>query len=158
MTEQDRFMSVVSPLIGGVTQSIRRVWYSIGEEIKRDDGALELTFDLPAGVLLLDSAAEGDRLRLLTEPWDYAFRPQDLADPENAIFVRECGRWDKYDVSAEQPYASLVGDRLTGAKLLWREDLVVGMTLLMTRGEISLVVFGDECSVDVRLQRPIVDA
>ncbi len=77
-----------------------------GQDADPVDGALELTFASGA-VLFCDSGPDGDTVTLAAEAWTDPFA--EPLSPANAEYVHTHGRWVRHDVSADEPFADLIG-------------------------------------------------
>jgi hypothetical protein len=99
--------------IGDTIARVCRLKYQIGQEIVFDDsGAVEITF---AGgpTFFCDSGPDGDSVRIHDDAWIDPFA--EPLSPANEDYVRTPGKWTKFDVSDEAPFAHLVGRKLIDA-------------------------------------------
>ena len=91
-----------------IAARISRLRYEPGADQDTDpvDGALELTFSSGA-VLFCDTGPDGDTVTLAAEAWTDPFA--EPLSPANAEYVHTYGKWVRHDVSAEDPFADLIG-------------------------------------------------
>ncbi|MFO0553687.1 MAG: hypothetical protein U0271_35215 [Polyangiaceae bacterium] len=135
---------MVAEMVGRTVNGIGRILYEYRGEVDRADGALELRLD--DQIVLLDSAAGGECLRVRTGAWRDPFA-EPLA-PENQRFVERHGRWVRIDCYKEEPYADFVGSQVAEASLLKNEwGHVAGIRFAVHSRCLWFVVEGDECHV-----------
>ena len=93
-------------LIGSVVWKVGRVHYTWGDEITWHAGELEIRFD-DGRIILIDVNSQDDALEVHRREWIDPYGG-DLSE-ETLQFVNDHGRPVHYDVSADEPYARLVG-------------------------------------------------
>lgn len=136
--------SFLDGLVGRRLTYVARVLYEYRGEIGADDGAIEVGTD--RGVVLLEGDRDGESLRIRAEAWEDPFK-EPLSE-ENRRYVDEHGRWRRVDVSKQQDYRDLIGERITRASLLTNEHgRIGGVRLSISTRDIWFVVEGDECHV-----------
>lgn len=123
---------------------IRRVYYVYDGAPDRDYGPIELML-ADGRFLVFDAGPDGEALVGRTEEWDDPFgEPLSTANRE---FVREHGKWTAYDVSAEPPYAALVGHPLEDCVPHHTHGKLTGLTLTTGAGRLHIHVIADELQV-----------
>src|SRR5688500_17039874 len=101
--------SSLKSLLGWRIAAVARILYVYRGEVDRRDGALELDFE-DGSVVLLDGAADGERLRVRDAPWTDPF-PEPIS-AENQFFIDESGRWSRIELSQDPNFSPLVGEQL----------------------------------------------
>lgn len=140
-------LNALEACIGRMLTGIRRVWYEFRGQVDQTVGALELTFDDGATVVL-DSGANGQSLRVTLGSWRDPFEGE--LTPENQQFVESSGKWSGFDVRDEAPYVDLVGERLTRiTPILLGEDDVIGAIMTIGKHEVRAEVVADDLVVNI---------
>jgi hypothetical protein len=139
-----RSLRLIQAVLGRTVTGLSRVLYDVRGVIEPSDGALEVQLD--GFVVLLDSAADGDRLRVDDQPWNDPF--DEPLSRENRSFVESHGRWRRIDCSPAEPYSELVGRAVTEVALLENPfRRVAGVRLSAEGRSLWFVIEGDECHV-----------
>ncbi|WP_437576754.1 hypothetical protein [Sorangium sp. So ce887] len=132
-------------LPGRRLRAVARILFEHGGRIEPDDGPLELYLD-EATVVLLDSSADGEGLRVRDAPWADPFMPPISA--ENRLYIEPCGKWSKVDQSSDPRFARLIGEVISSVTILenafGRES---GVQVSIGETYLWFVVAGDECHV-----------
>jgi hypothetical protein len=127
----------LTDVIGSYITRVRRVHYVYRGVPDTDFGPLELTFD-GGRVVLLDNAADGETLRVWTEPWEDPFAGP--LSEENRAFVETSGKWTAFDISAVGAFAAFIGDVLASVEpVLAGTGKVTGMILRTSGGGVIRV-------------------
>jgi hypothetical protein len=130
-----------------VVVAIRRVFFELHGQLDWSRGPVEFTFD-DGSVLLLESGADGESLRITDNEWTDAFAG--VLSRENAGFVERSGKWTAVDVSGEAPTASLVGARIGSvAQILTTTGGVAGLVLQIGDRQVRVEVIADDLYVEV---------
>jgi hypothetical protein len=138
-------LNEVSSFIGRRLLCIRRVFFTLGDQIERDAGPIELTF-APSGVLLLAVGSDGETLEIREDPWADPFEPP--ISKENQDWIAEHGKWAAFDVSAEPGYRGLIGTTLNSIKVLRAPGgNPCGLRLAFDSQVLDFVGSGDEALV-----------
>jgi hypothetical protein len=146
MTEE--VLHRLSSIVGDVIRSVRRIHYVVRNSPNLAVGALELEFT-DGSVLFLDSAGDGESLRVSTEAWPDPFA-EDRLTPENREYVARSGKWTRFDVSREPLYAHLVGAAVEAIEpIASPSGKIVGAVLRTTAGDIRADVEADDLYVQV---------
>ena len=136
--------SFPSAIVGRTVTSVGRVLYEHRAVIEPVDGALEIGVD--GRLILLDAAADGERLRVREQAWNDPFEKP--LSRENEAYVKEHGRWRRVDCSRQEPYSELLGQSVTDVRFLENEwHHVAGVRLSVAARSLWFVVAGDECRV-----------
>lgn len=136
--------SLPDRLRGRTVTSLARVLYERHGVINPVDGPLEI--ELTGSFVLLDSASDGERLRVEERRWEDPF--EEPLSPENRAYVEETGKWRRIDCSHEAPYSDFVGHSITEARLLRnRAHKIVGVRISVDARSLWFVVEFDECHV-----------
>lgn len=111
MTMQDKAQvrRDLERLVGKTIRSVRRVFYTFGEIVQRNEGPLQLEFG-DGSVILFQSGSNGQDLVVELEQWRDPFAGK--LTPENRTYIEQYGKWSLFDVSDEDPYAGLCGNRV----------------------------------------------
>lgn len=137
-------LSFLDELVGRQITLVSRVLYLHDGEIEPDDGPVEVGGD--GYVVLLDGASDGESLRARREAWKDPF--EGPLSGENELYVEKHGKWQRVDYSQQEPYAGLVGQRISEIVLLTNEHgRVAGIRLSVPGRTMWFVVEGDECHV-----------
>ena len=139
--------AVLAPLVGRTIRRIRRANYVLpdgGRE--RREGPVELSLD-DGSVMLLDSGADGESLRVRAGEWRDPF-PEPLIE-ENRAFLAEAGRWTAFDVSADEDYHRLIGSPIREVRPKEWHGRTIGVDLVTPGGTLAAEVVADELHVDV---------
>lgn len=99
--------ALVDGLVGRRVIRIRRVHYVKPDQKTGATGPIEFTF-VDAELVLIDVGPDGDGLRLSTGAWHDPF--VEPLSAENRAYVEEVGKWTAFDVTADELYASLIGE------------------------------------------------
>lgn len=128
-----------------------RIHYSFKGELDTVNGPLEVELD-DGVVLLLDSAPDGETVRVELGRWEDAF-----AEPlsaENREFVATSGKWTRVPVSDQAPYSELIGARvLAVGGLLDVHGAMAGCAFETERQTLWFIVTFDE--TEVRWAHPL---
>ena len=134
---------------GDAVARISRLRYEVGGKVTSDpvDGAVEIVFTA-GGVLFCDTGADGDSLTLQDFAWTDPFAGP--LSPENEDYVRTSGKWVRHDVSAEPPFAELIGRKLFDvAPMLGSNDKLYGLLLDISGYKIVIYANADEVHVSL---------
>lgn len=138
------------PIIGRIGRrviAVARVRYVVEEIVTSDAGPIELIFE-DGTTVSIDAGPNGTSLKIRDEPWVDPFAGE--LSPENEEFVKRAGKWTRFDVSNEEPYAGLVGERLlVVSPVLLPSGITVGVDLEMGNRRLHAEVGGDDLSVEV---------
>lgn len=132
---------------GDAVARISRLRHEIGGEVTSDpaDGAVEIVF-AAGGVLFCDIGADGDSITTQDFAWADPFAPP--LSPENDDYVRTSGKWVRHDVSAEEPFASLIGRKLFDvAPMAGSTGKLYGLLLDISGDKLAIYANGDEVHV-----------
>jgi hypothetical protein len=141
-------LPVLVSTTGAVIVSMRRVFYVFQGAINDSVGALELTF-ADGSVILLDSGADGESLRVSTCPWDDPFLVGAMS-PENRDFIAKSGKWSVFDVSESAGYAMLVGSRVEKVEPILRPSgKITGVTFWTAAADLRAEVEADDLYVQL---------
>jgi len=101
----------IATYVGDTVSRVSRLRYQVGDDIVSgaNEGAVEITFG-NGGTLFCESGPDGDTIRTQDTPWVDPFAGP--LSPENEEYVRTSGKWTRYDVSGEKPFADLIGRRV----------------------------------------------
>lgn len=108
MTAQDKeqIRRELGEVVGKAVLSVQRVFYTIGDEVQRNEGPLQLALE-DGSAILFQSGANGQDLVVKSERWLDPFAGE--LSEENQQYVAEYGKWSLFDVSDEVPYTSICG-------------------------------------------------
>jgi hypothetical protein len=135
-------------LVGRVVIAIRRIFYEVRGVVNRSNGPIEFAFR-DGGYLVLDAGADGYTLAAFSERWHDPFSGSLSA--ENAAFVEKSGKWTAFDVSAEAPYAALIGRAIRHVEFVCDEDeKLIGVEISFETVTIRAIVGADELLVEFR--------
>ncbi|WP_216911119.1 hypothetical protein [Nocardia noduli] len=130
---------------GKTVTSVRRIFYVFGDDVETSEGAVEFSFD-DSSILLLDSGADGERLRVSTERWTDPFDGK--MTPENIDYVARSGKYTAFDVGPEFPYSDILGRAVDGVELMTLPSgEVSGVSFLIRPLTISARTIADELIV-----------
>ena len=136
---------------GKTVTSVRRIFYVFGDEVETSEGAVEFSFD-DSTVLLLDSGADGERLRVGTERWMDPFEGK--VTPENIEYVARSGKYTAFDVSAEFPYSDVLGGTVDDVEMTTLPSgAVSGVSFLIGTLTLSAQTIADELIVSWESKR-----
>lgn len=107
----DGRLTLIDQVVGSRVASIQRLRYVDGRSAPSDDGPLQFCFD-SGEVRRFDAGGDGERLAVGVTRWQDPFA-EPLSD-ENRRFVLASGAWREFDVTREDPYRAVVGERLLG--------------------------------------------
>lgn len=115
MTTQDReqLRRDLSAMVGKTIRSVQRVFYTIGNDVQRNEGPLQLELD-DGSAILFQSGSNGQDLVVKPQRWRDPFAG--ALSPENRQYVEQYGKWSLFDVSEEDPYASLRGNQVNSVQ------------------------------------------
>lgn len=101
----------VGKFVGGTVSQVRRLRYEVGGEVvsEPNEGSVELVFE-DNSVLFCESAPDGETVAVHDTAWVDPFAGP--LSPENEEFVRTSGKWARYDMSEETPFADLIGRKV----------------------------------------------
>ncbi|HEY3689576.1 MAG TPA: hypothetical protein VGL46_04655 [Pseudonocardiaceae bacterium] len=134
--------------LGDTLAGVRRIHHTAGETVERSVGAVEFRFE-SGRVLFMDSGPDGESLRMSAEEWVDPFEGN--MTPENVEFVRQSGKLTAFDMSNEEPFASLIGTKVVDlAPMMALSDKVIGCVVNIYGIFVAVYANFDECYV-VRL-------
>jgi hypothetical protein len=115
MRKQDRaqLSRILQEMVGKTVRSVRRVFFTYGGVVERNEGPLELEF-ADGSVALFQSGSNGQDLALALEPWRDPFGGE--MSLENRSYVDQYGKWSAFDVSGDEPYVQICGNRILGVQ------------------------------------------
>lgn len=129
-------------------RQIARILFEHQGEVS-EDGPLELGFD--GQKWLFGNESDGETLSISRHGWSDPFG--ETTTLENQLFIEECGKWSRVDVSFLEPYRNWIGKPISGAVLLVNEfGTPAGIELSNAESSLCFLVRGDECFV--LLERP----
>lgn len=105
--------SVLKQLTGKHIASLRRVHYVKPDGTHAETGPLEMTLN-DGPTILMTVGPDGDTLLVSEGPWLDPFAGP--LSPENRSYIRQVGKWTCFDVTTMEPYASLVGQRISSVE------------------------------------------
>lgn len=109
--------------------------------IPDEDTILEIHFE-DASVVYFKGASDGERLAIYPEPWEDPFA--EPLSPENREFVRESGKWTKFDVSDQDSYAGFIGKKVIMVESIHNDvGNLAGVALFAPDGVIQFFIDGD---------------
>jgi hypothetical protein len=127
--------------VGATSASIARLFYVFDGTAREDRGPVEITFT-DGRFVGLDVGGDGESLRLDDKPWDDPFL--DPLSAENAEFVARSGKWTRFDLSAVEPYAHLIGSWVTDVvPVVHRIEKLTGVVVVTSGGSLEV-----ECDAD----------
>jgi hypothetical protein len=135
--------------VGDTVSRVSRLRYRVGDQVvsAANEGSVELTFSSGA-TLFCESGPDGETLRTQDTPWVDPFAGP--MSPENEEYVRTSGKWSRYDVSAEQPFADLLGRQVTDiATVTGTSGKRYGLVLNVSGHLLALYVNADELHVQL---------
>ncbi|WP_103352184.1 hypothetical protein [Amycolatopsis sp. CA-128772] len=131
--------------LGDTLAGVRRIHHAAGETVERSVGAVEFRFE-SGRVLFMDSGPDGEAIRMSAAAWVDPFGGH--LTPENAEFVRQSGKLTAFDVSGEEPFASLIGTKLVDlAPMMALSDKVIGCVVNLDGAFVAVYANFDECHV-----------
>lgn len=132
-------------LVGQTLTGIARVLFERhGVLDQSSDGALEL--ELNGRTVRLDSASDGEQLRVEEGRWEDPFA--EPLSPENRAYVEEAGKWQWVDVSQQERYRDFIHRPITEVRSLKnRFGQICGVRISVDRRSLWFVAEGDECHV-----------
>lgn len=141
----DRLVNILTSAIVGV----RRICYVRPDgSFDLGEGPIEFTFDEDR-TIRLESGADGESLRVWVGRWIDPFG--EPMTEENRRFVEQSGKWTAFEVSHEDPYRRLVGQKVRDLTLLLRSNKVVGVEVILDAALVRAEVHADELMVTVDL-------
>jgi hypothetical protein len=133
-------------LVGKRIASVARVLYEYEGRVDASDGALELRL-ADGGTLLLEGAADGERLRLRSDGWVDPFLPP--LSEENLAFVSKHGKWCRVECSADPAWSALVGQPVSSVSVLENQfGSIAGASMSVGAVTFWFLVECDECHVE----------
>jgi hypothetical protein len=134
--------------LGDTLAGVRRVHHAVGAIVQRSAGAVEFRFE-SGRVLLVDSGPDGESIRMSAGAWADPFEGK--MTTENVEFVRRSGKPTAFDVSGEEPFASLIGTKVVDlAPMTTLSGKVIGCVVNIDGAFVAVYASFDECHV-VRL-------
>ena len=131
--------------VGDTLSGVRRVHHVLGDTVNRKDGAIEFRFE-SGRILFCDSGPDGESIKLTEQPWVDPFEGN--MSPENVRFVRQSGKLTAFDVSAEEPFASLIGSKVFDlAPMMGISGKIFGLVVNIYGALIAVYATFDECHV-----------
>ncbi|MFE7717811.1 hypothetical protein ACFU44_02085 [Nocardia rhizosphaerihabitans] len=131
---------------GRIVESIRRVFYVLGDNVRRSEGAIEFTLS-DGGVLFLDSGADGEELRIRRERWRDPFDGR--MDAENIAYVKRSGKYSAYTMDHEEPYDQMIGHPIQMISVNTLEDgRVSGVEMRIGNIQLSANTIFDQLIVE----------
>lgn len=128
--------------LGPLTR-IERVHYLVHGALQEDSGPLQLKFE-SGRVIYLDSAGDGEALKLSFDEWIDPFFGKESGD--NAAYIESHGKWTLVDVSESETYARYIGKQVTKlAVIVNRFGTLSGLELLFDTSPLLFWVDCDEC-------------
>ena len=133
--------------VGRTIAGLRRLRFGRGEAVDTEDGPVELTFT-DGSVVLIDSG-EDWTLRFYGSAWvDPLTEPLSVEDADR---VARHGRWTAADLTAEEPWSTLVGTPIAQAAPIWNDLLeLTGLMLRAGDAVLDLEVRVGELRAEVR--------
>jgi len=134
-------------LVGRVLTGLHRIYFTFGSDVVRTSGGIEMAF-ADGAAYTFDAGADGEALVVKAGLWLDPFQPP--LDESNAAYVRQHGKWTKFDISGEEPYSGLIGCAVDDAiPLMTPEGKLVGATITIGGRELRMEVGADELIVDI---------
>ena len=139
--------SALLQLVGRALSALHRIYFTHGAEVYRTAGGIEMTF-ADGATYTFDSGPDGEALAIKPGMWLDPFRAP--LDATNTAYVRQHGKWTRFDVSGEEPYSALIGQAVEGVvPLTTPEGKLVGATITVGAHLLRIEVGADELIVNV---------
>lgn len=137
----------LNDLLTSAITRVRRINYVQPDGHREvSEGPVEFALDNGA-VLRLESGADGESVRLCVGEWVDPF--EEPLTPENWEFVARSGKWGAFDVSSEDGFRRLVGQRVSNLGLILGNNKVTGVEIRFGSMLVRAEVVADELRVDL---------